>query len=312
MDRAELQSELNRLKEEYAQFKAKGLSLNMARGKPSAEQLDLSLPLLSCISSAQDCIAEDGTDCRNYGVLDGLPEAKRLMATMLDDAPENVIVGGNSSLTLMGNAVARCLDFGTLGSKPWAQYPGIKWICPVPGYDRHFGITESFGIEMIPVKMNENGPDMDEVERIVAEDDSVKGIWCVDKLGGLVDLCLDLLLDLRGFSSFVSCDLLLTRVFVLGGLQLLSQLFRGVDHFGVVVVHLREQIPVRREFIERGCSQDEIEEARGSRAVHAARTSRELTLQLLDLGVRVVNLGLLSRHGVLGSLLLVQSPIIII
>ena len=181
MDRAELQSELNRLKEEYAQFKAKGLSLNMARGKPSAEQLDLSLPLLSCISSAQDCIAEDGTDCRNYGVLDGLPEAKRLMATMLDDAPENVIVGGNSSLTLMGNAVARCLDFGTLGSKPWAQYPGIKWICPVPGYDRHFGITESFGIEMIPVKMNENGPDMDEVERIVAEDDSVKGIWCVPK-----------------------------------------------------------------------------------------------------------------------------------
>ena len=179
MDRTELQSELDRLKEEYAQFKAKGLSLNMARGKPSAEQLDLSLPLLSCISSAQDCIAEDGTDCRNYGVLDGLPEAKRLMATMLDDTPENVIVGGNSSLTLMGNAVARCLDFGTLGSKPWAQYPGIKWICPVPGYDRHFGITESFGIEMIPVKMNENGPDMDEVERIVAEDETVKGIWCV-------------------------------------------------------------------------------------------------------------------------------------
>ena len=181
MDRAELQSELDRLKEEYAQFKAKGLSLNMARGKPSADQLDLSLPLLSCISSAQDCIAEDGTDCRNYGVLDGLPEAKRLMAAMLDDVPENVIVGGNSSLTLMGNAVARCLDFGTLGSKPWAQYPGIKWICPVPGYDRHFGITESFGIEMIPVKMDENGPDMDEVERIVAEDETVKGIWCVPK-----------------------------------------------------------------------------------------------------------------------------------
>ena len=181
MDRAELQSELNRLKEEYAQFKAKGLSLNMARGKPSAEQLDLSLPLLSCISSAQDCIAEDGTDCRNYGVLDGLPEAKRLMATMLDDAPENVIVGGNSSLTLMGNAVARCLDFGTLGSKPWAQFPGIKWICPVPGYDRHFGITESFGIEMIPVPLCEDGPDMEEVERLVVADDAIKGIWCVPK-----------------------------------------------------------------------------------------------------------------------------------
>lgn len=106
----------------------------------------MSLPLLSCISSAQDCIAEDGTDCRNYGVLDGLPEAKRLMATMLDDAPENVIVGGNSSLTLMGNAVARCLDFGTLGSKPWAQYPGNQ--VDLPRFlvtTVTSGITESFG-----------------------------------------------------------------------------------------------------------------------------------------------------------------------
>ena len=125
MDRAELQSELDRLKEEYAQFKAKGLSLNMARGKPSAEQLDLSLPLLSCISSAQDCIAEDGTDCRNYGVLDGLPEAKRLMAAMLDDAPENVIVGGNSSLTLMGNAVGNQVDLPRSWLRPPLRHHGV-------------------------------------------------------------------------------------------------------------------------------------------------------------------------------------------
>ena len=125
MDRTELQSELDRLKEEYAQFKAKGLSLNMARGKPSAEQLDLSLPLLSCISSAQDCIAEDGTDCRNYGVLDGLPEAKRLMATMLDDTPENVIVGGNSSLTLMGKARQRQVALPRAGLRPPLRHHGV-------------------------------------------------------------------------------------------------------------------------------------------------------------------------------------------
>ena len=169
------------LQDEYASFKARGLALNMARGKPAAEQLDLSMPLLSTVTTVEDCRAEDGTDCRNYGVLAGLPEAQRLMAVLLDDDPENVIVFGNSSLTVMYDTLARCLDFGTLGSTPWCQYEQVRWLCPVPGYDRHFGVTEAFGIEMIPVPMNDDGPDMDTVERLVAEDVSIKGIWCVPK-----------------------------------------------------------------------------------------------------------------------------------
>lgn len=169
------------LQDEYASFKARGLALNMARGKPAAEQLDLSMPLLSTVTTAEDCRAEDGTDCRNYGVLAGLPEAQRLMAVLLDDDPENVIVFGNSSLTVMYDTLARCLDFGTLGSTPWCQYEQVRWLCPVPGYDRHFSVTEAFGIEMIPVPMNDDGPDMDTVERLVTEDASVKGIWCVPK-----------------------------------------------------------------------------------------------------------------------------------
>lgn len=177
----ELQAEYNTLKDEYASYQAKGLSLNMARGKPSAAQLDLSMPMLDVLNSASDFHAADGTDCRNYGVVDGLPEAKALMASMLDDDPANVIVFGNSSLNVMYDTVARCLDFGTGGSKPWSSYDVVKWICPVPGYDRHFGVTEAFGIEMIPVPMTPCGPDMDEVERIAASDERVKGIWCVPK-----------------------------------------------------------------------------------------------------------------------------------
>ena len=167
------------LEAQYAEIKARGLALNMARGKPGADQLDLSMPMLATVTTAEDCRAEDGTDCRNYGVLDGLPEAKRFMACMVEEDPANIVVGGNSSLSLMYETVARC--FGTLGSKPWSQYDGIKWLCPTPGYDRHFGITEAFGIEMIPVPMTADGPDMDEVERLVAGDASVKGIWCVPK-----------------------------------------------------------------------------------------------------------------------------------
>lgn len=174
-------AELAALRKEYAAFQAKGLSLNMARGKPAAAQLDLSMPMLGLVAQASDCFSEDGTDCRNYGVLDGIPEAKRLMAAMLDDEPENVIVFGNSSLTVMYDTLARCLDFGCLGSEPWCTCDAVKWLCPAPGYDRHFAITQAFGIEMIPVAMTENGPDMDEVERLVLEDAQVKGIWCVPK-----------------------------------------------------------------------------------------------------------------------------------
>lgn len=177
----ELRDELAAQRKDYAQYQARNLALNMARGKPATDQLDLSMPMLGLITSSADCIAEDGTDCRNYGVLAGLPEARRLMASMLDDDPENVIVFGNSSLTAMYDALARCLDFGCLGSAPWCTYDTVKWICPVPGYDRHFAITQAFGIEMIPVEMNEDGPDMDEVERIAASDARVKGIWCVPK-----------------------------------------------------------------------------------------------------------------------------------
>ena len=179
------ESELAALKDqldaEYAAIKAKGLSLNMARGKPGADQLDLSTPLLGILATAEDCLAEDGTDCRNYGVVDGLPEAKRLMAAMLDDDPANVVVGGNASLTMMHDALAWCLDYGPEKGAPWMMLDTVKWLCPCPGYDRHFRITETFGIELIPVPMNDDGPDMDVVEKLVAADPAIKGIWCVPK-----------------------------------------------------------------------------------------------------------------------------------
>ena len=181
MTTEELQSELASLQDTYNGFKAKGLSLNMARGKPASSQLDLSMPMLDIMTSASDPHAADGSDLRNYGVLDGLPEAKALMATMLDDDPANVIVFGNSSLNIMYDTIARLWMFGTQGSTPWCKLDSVKFICPVPGYDRHFGVTQEFGIEMIPVPMNDDGPDMDAVEKLAAEDASVKGIWCVPK-----------------------------------------------------------------------------------------------------------------------------------
>ena len=181
MTTEELQSELASLQDAYNGFKAKGLSLNMARGKPASSQLDLSMPMLDIMTSASDPHAADGSDLRNYGVLDGLPEAKELMASMLEDDPANVIVFGNSSLNIMYDTIARLWMFGTQGSTPWCKLDSVKFICPVPGYDRHFGVTQEFGIEMIPVPMNEDGPDMDAVERLAAEDASVKGIWCVPK-----------------------------------------------------------------------------------------------------------------------------------
>lgn len=181
MSSNEIAATVAALKEELDAFKAKGLALNMARGKPSAAQLDLSTAMLTCVDGAEASRAADGTDCRNYGMPTGLPEARRLLATMLDDDEEHVIAGGNSSLTLMYEQIAQCWSFGTLGSKPWCQLPTVKWICPSPGYDRHFAITEHFGFELIPVAMTPDGPDMDEVERLAAEDASVKGIWCVPK-----------------------------------------------------------------------------------------------------------------------------------
>ncbi len=181
MDRTELAACKAQLEQEHAACKARDLKLNMARGKPGAEQLDLSSPMLGILSSGRDCFAEDGTDCRNYGVLDGLPEAKRLMAAMIDDEPDHIIVAGNSSLTLMHDALAWCLDYGPEEGMPWVMLDTVKWLCPSPGYDRHFRITETFGIELIPVPMNDDGPDMDVVEELVAADPAIKGIWCVPK-----------------------------------------------------------------------------------------------------------------------------------
>lgn len=169
------------LEEEYEAYRAQGLSLNMARGKPASDQLDLSMEMLDIVPSSDDCRAADGTDLRNYGILDGIPEAKALMASIMDDKPENVIVFGNSSLNVMYDTIMRCWVFGTLGSTPWCKLDSVKFVCPVPGYDRHFGVTEAFGIELVTVPMTEDGPDMDAVEALVANDSSFKGIWCVPK-----------------------------------------------------------------------------------------------------------------------------------
>lgn len=164
------------LSAEYEKEKALKLNLNMARGKPSSEQLDLTKKMLEIT----DYTAADGTDCRNYGLLDGIPEAKALFAEILGVDTEQVIVCGNSSLNLMYDNLLRAMQFGVLGSeKPWCKYDKIKFLCPCPGYDRHFAITEALDIEMIPVKMNSDGPDMDTVEKLVREDETIKGIWCV-------------------------------------------------------------------------------------------------------------------------------------
>ena len=169
------------LNKEYAEAKAKGLALDMSRGKPSAKQLDVSLGLLDTINSSSDLKALDGTDCRNYGVLDGIPEAKKLMADMMGTTPDHVIVYGNASLNIMYDQISRAYTHGILGNTPWCKLDKVKFLCPVPGYDRHFAITERFGIEMINIPMSEFGPDMGMVEEYVSKDASVKGIWCVPK-----------------------------------------------------------------------------------------------------------------------------------
>ena len=169
------------LKASYNEYKARGLKLDISRGKPNADQLDLADGLLSVAMTKDTLISESGFDYRNYGLLDGIPEAKRLFADLLGLNENNIIVGGNSSLQLMYDTLSRAMIFGTCDSdKPWAKEDGLKWICVAPGYDRHFKITEDLGFELLTVKMTADGPDMDEVERL-ALDPKVKGIWCVPK-----------------------------------------------------------------------------------------------------------------------------------
>jgi aspartate/methionine/tyrosine aminotransferase len=181
MSKEELQQEYKALLAEYKRYQAMDLNLNMSRGKPCREQLDLSMPMMDTLNSDADMCCEDGTDCRNYGVLDGIHEAKVLMGDMMENSPDNIIIYGNSSLNVMYDTVARAYTHGIMGNTPWCKLDKVKFLCPVPGYDRHFGITEYFGIEMIPVMMSPEGPDMDTVEKLVSTDESIKGIWCVPK-----------------------------------------------------------------------------------------------------------------------------------
>src|SRR5271155_3391773 len=169
------------LQARYDAFKARGLKLDLTRGKPSPAQLELSGALLS-LPGAKDYLAEDGTDCRNYGGLQGLAEVRTLFSGLMGAAPEQVVAGNNSSLALMHDTIVYALLKGTCDSAaPWSKQPDIAFLCPVPGYDRHFTICRDYGIRMIPVALKEDGPDMDEVERLVAQDASIKAMWCVPK-----------------------------------------------------------------------------------------------------------------------------------
>lgn len=180
LNRDELSKILDALKAEYNDYCSKGLKLDMSRGKPAPDQLDLSEGILTQVATTADT-KFGGTDTRNYGGLDGLPEMKEIFAEMLGVKASEVIVGGNSSLNMMYDTVMRAINFGILGSTPWNKLPEVKFLCPSPGYDRHFTVCEAFGITLVPIGMNSNGPDMDTVEKMVSEDESVKGIWCVPK-----------------------------------------------------------------------------------------------------------------------------------
>lgn len=181
LSKEELQQLHTELSKEYKRFQAKNLSLDMSRGKPGADQLDLSMGMMDVLNSKTDLTCDDGTDCRNYGVLDGISEAKKLIGDMMEVPADNLIIYGNSSLNIMYDSISRSMTHGVMGNTPWCKLDKVKFLCPVPGYDRHFAITEYFGIEMINVPMTPEGPDMDMVERLVAEDPAIKGIWCVPK-----------------------------------------------------------------------------------------------------------------------------------
>ncbi len=182
MSREELLSLKAELDKQFEDVKGKGLKLDMSRGKPTPAQLDMTMGIMDVLNSESDMNTENGMDTRNYGLMDGIPEVKRLMGDMMGGVPsENVIVYGNASLSIMYDTVSRAVTHGVLGSTPWCKLEHVKFLCPAPGYDRHFAITELFGIEMITIPMTSDGPDMDLVEKYVSEDSAVKGIWCVPK-----------------------------------------------------------------------------------------------------------------------------------
>ena len=181
LTREELEALKADLEKQYADAKAKGLKLDMSRGKPAKSQLDLANDMITVLDGDTDYTCEDGIDCRNYGGLEGITEARRLMADVMGVPADQVIVCGNASLNIMYDTIIRSMALGVMGETPWCKLDKVKFLCPAPGYDRHFAITEHFGIEMIPVAMTENGPDMDVVEEYVNNDPAVKGIWCVPK-----------------------------------------------------------------------------------------------------------------------------------
>ncbi|MEE8827005.1 MAG: aminotransferase class I/II-fold pyridoxal phosphate-dependent enzyme [Eubacteriales bacterium] len=181
MTREELLAEKESLEKQYKDFQAQGLKLNMSRGKPSTAQLNLSNGLMDVLNSDSYFNDETGTDCRNYGVGEGIPEAKRLMGEMSEVGPDDMIIFGNSSLNIMFDTIARSYTHGVCGSTPWCKLDNWKFLCPAPGYDRHFRVTEYFGAELITIPMTPTGPDMDMVEKYVNNDPEVKGIWCVPK-----------------------------------------------------------------------------------------------------------------------------------
>lgn len=182
----ELQALKAEIDKKYEEWKNKNLSLDMSRGKPAPSQIDYSNQMLEAMA---DYHTEAGMDVRNYGVLDGIPEMKQLFSELLDIPAQQLIVGGNASLNLMFDAMMRLYVFGTMGEKPWGQLEKVKFLCPSPGYDRHFTISETLGMELIPIRMTSSGPDMDQVEQLVAEDASIKGIWCVPKYSNPQGIC---------------------------------------------------------------------------------------------------------------------------
>ena len=181
MSKEQLLHEKDMLEQKFKEVQDKNLKLDMSRGKPSAAQLNLSNGMMDVLNSKSDMVCESGVDCRNYGVMDGIPEARKLLADMSEVPEKNILIYGNSSLNVMFDTVARAMTHGIMGSTPWCKLDKVKFLCPVPGYDRHFAITEHFGIEMINVPMTSTGPDMDMVEKLVSSDPAIKGIWCVPK-----------------------------------------------------------------------------------------------------------------------------------